>query len=257
LQMHEAPVLVGTIFYAGQKLLRGGRRSFDRKAAAELVARQERLAELTGLSCMLDLVLLSPGEVSPYIDFVAEVTEVPFAAGAAKSELRLKAARYVAELGLQERYLHSSLSFFSGDPAQEAGMLAELGVRSTILLAHPEYGSRLEQAKRLVELARTAGMRGLMADLGVVHIGELREVLEEGRRIRHELGVSVGCAPANATHMLREKVESLWGSSGFAGFDSAVHALAALHCDFVMYGAIEHARWIFPAVAGVMLFSPP
>ncbi|NOZ82505.1 MAG: hypothetical protein GXN98_01615 [Euryarchaeota archaeon] len=246
-----APVLIGTIFYTGQRLLKGGRREFDRAAAERLIAQQAELAELTGLSSMLDLVLLSPEEVQVYIDFVAEVTDMPFAAGAAREELRLAAARYVAEVGLQRRYLHNSLSLLSGNPG-EAEQLAELGVRSAILLLHSRrHGERLEQAERLVKLASRAGLRELLVDLGIVSLSGMQKVLEEGLQIRQALGVKVGCAPANATHLAREAVERLGGSTSFVGLDSAVHGVAAMYCDFLMYGAIEHAPWIFPAVAGV------
>ncbi len=246
------PVLVGTIFYAGQRLVRGGRLKFDRSRAEELIARQQELAERTGVECMLDVVLLSTREVAPYIDFVAGVTDAPFAAGAAREEVRAAAARYVAEVGLQERYLHSSLSLLSGNPGKEVRLLGELGIRSALLLVHSEReGERVRQAEALVELV-SPHLPHLAVDLGMVSLGEAMRVLREGMEIRRLLGVEVGCAPSNATHLVRERVAAACGSMGFTGFDAAIHGISAMYCDFLLYGAIEHAPWIFPAVAGAL-----
>jgi tetrahydromethanopterin S-methyltransferase subunit H len=41
----------------------------------------------------------------------------------------------------------------------------------------------------------------------------------------------------------------MWGKIGFVGVDSAAHAIGVLWNDFLLYGPIESAPWMFPAVA--------
>jgi tetrahydromethanopterin S-methyltransferase subunit H len=42
----------------------------------------------------------------------------------------------------------------------------------------------------------------------------------------------------------------MWGKLGFAGVDSAAHAISAIFWnDFLLYGPIESSKWMFPAIA--------
>ena len=54
----------------------------------------------------------------------------------------------------------------------------------------------------------------------------------------------------------------MWGRDGFIGLDAATHAISSvLWSDFIFYGPIAGAPWVFPAVAtanailGTLVFS--
>ncbi|RMF89200.1 MAG: tetrahydromethanopterin S-methyltransferase subunit H [Methanobacteriota archaeon] len=247
-------MLLGTMFYNGHKIVekRKGAR-FDRKRAEELINRQETLSDETGVPGMLDLVANFPEEIEAYIDFVASVTDMPFATDIWTVEPKLAAARHVAEVGLLDRYLYNSIAPWSKDLERETAELRDLGVKNALLVAFNTADRTPEGRIRILEdllipAAEKAGVKNILVDTSVLNIPATAFSILGGLTVKEAFGYPVGCAPSNGTDMWKTPKER-WGKLGFAGVDSAAHAVASLYNDFLLYGPIESAPWIFPAVA--------
>ena len=251
-------VLIGTMFYNGHKILHSRKKGdFDRARAEELINRQEELSDATGMPAMLDIVATFGEEAKRYIDFVAEVTEMPFSTDIWTEKPKIEAARYIAELGLEERHLYNSLAPWAKDPEYEVEELSRLGLKNVLLVAfnmqNPTPRGRVELLRDvLLPRAERAGFKNVLVDTSLMSIPSAPFSFLASRLVKEELGLPVGCAPSNGTDLIKKDAETRWGKLGFVGIDSAAHALAALLWnDFLLYGPIESAPWIFPAMANV------
>ncbi len=248
-------VLVGTMFYTGHKIVEKRKEGrFDRKRAEELINMQESLSDETGLPSMLDIVALSGNEFRNYIDFIAEVTDMPFMIDAWKIPPKIEAARYVKEVGLEDRVVYNSLSPWSEDLEREISELKEIGLKHGLTVAFNMNDPTVEgRIKLLNELLlpslEKAGFENILIDTSVLNTPAIALSILACRKIKEEFGYPVGCAPSNGTDMWKYPRDQ-WGKIGFAAVDSSAHAITALLWnDFILYGAIENAKWIFPAVA--------
>ncbi len=248
-------VLVGTMFYTGHKIVEKRKEGkFDKKRAEELINMQETLSEETGIPSMLDIVALSEEEFRKYIDFVAEVTEMPFMIDAWKIPPKIGAAKYVKEIGLEDRVVYNSLSPWSEDLEKEVNELKEIGLKHGLTVAYnmndPSVEGRIKILKEtLLPALEKAGFENILIDTSVLNTPSIALSLLACKKIKEEFGHPVGCAPSNGTDVWKYPREK-WGKLGFAAVDSAAHAITALLWnDFILYGAIENAKWVFPAVA--------
>jgi tetrahydromethanopterin S-methyltransferase subunit H len=248
-------VLIGTMFYTGHKIVeRRKEGKFNRKRAEELINMQETLSDETGIPSMLDIVAVSAEEFKNYIDFVADVTDMPFMIDAWKIPPKIGAAKYVKEIGLENRVIYNSLSPWSEDLDKEIAELKKIGLKHGLTVAYnmadPTVEGRISLLNDLLlPSLEKAGFENILIDTSVLNTPAIALSILANKQIKEEFGYPVGCAPSNGTDMWKYPREQ-WGKIGFAAVDSAAHAISALMWnDFMLYGAIENAKWIFPAVA--------
>ena len=104
-------VCVSSIFQKGDKVFTGKRKEgFDEKRAEELLKTQERLTAETGVPGMADIVANTGDEFKAFIDFVSEVSSMPFCIDAWVMKPKLAGAAYCAEKGLLDRMFYNSLT---------------------------------------------------------------------------------------------------------------------------------------------------
>ncbi|MEE9203241.1 MAG: tetrahydromethanopterin S-methyltransferase subunit H [Dehalococcoidia bacterium] len=248
------PVLIGSLFHKGDRLLhRRLEHDFDRAGARDLLKRQEELSRQTGIPSMVDIVGNTGDELKAYIDFVAGATTVPFCLDAWKLQPRLEAARYAAGLGLLDRVIYNSVSPWSEDIEREAAGLAEIGVKHVVLVAFdPEDqmpAGRLGCLERLLKALEGVPLESILVDTSVMNLPATAFCSLANRMVKERYGLPAGSAPANGTYMWKEARQT-WGGAGFAGVDTAVHAVASvLWHDFLFYGPLVAAGRMFPAVA--------
>ncbi len=247
-------VLIGSIFHKGDGLIEHRKEGrFNRKKARELIETQERFSRETGLPCMIDIVANSGDEFKAYLDFVIEVTELPFAIDAWMMKPKLEAARYVGSLGLLDRMLYNSLTVWSEELKREKDEMREIGVQHLVLVPFDDQdlmpSGRIKGLHRLFEVLGEAEFESLLIDTSIMNVPATGISCLANYRIKEEFGLPVGSAPANGSYMWKEARE-LWGKEGFAGIDAAVHSIAGvLWHDFLFYGPLTGAQRIFPAVA--------
>jgi len=248
-------VLIGGIFYGGHRIVEDRKAGkFDRSRAEELINRQDELSDQTGIPCMIDVVGIMPGEFEPYLDFVSGITDVPILIDAWKIPIKVEGARYAVEVGLGDRVIYNSLAPWSEDMGREVAEIRGIGLKSGLLMAYnesdPTPEGRIVVLKEvLLPSAAEAEFENVLVDTSVINLPSAAFSLLASYRVKDEFGLPVGCGPGNATSSWKFPREA-WGDSGFAGVDSSCHAIASmLWNDFLFYGPIEHAQWIFPAVA--------
>ncbi len=107
----NAPLLIGNMFQKGDTLIESRKEhKFNRKEAEERIHEMERLSRETGLPSMVAMVANTLDEMKTYVDFFTSVTDMPFAIDIWVQKTRVAAARYIAELGLQDRMLYNSIT---------------------------------------------------------------------------------------------------------------------------------------------------
>jgi tetrahydromethanopterin S-methyltransferase subunit H len=104
-QPGELPtVLVGSIFYEGHKIVKDRSSGvFDRAEAERLINVQEEMSDKTGVPCMLDVVGENSKALTKYIEFAANITDSPLLINGPSASVRVEAANYVREVGLQNK----------------------------------------------------------------------------------------------------------------------------------------------------------
>ena len=252
----ENPVaMVSTMFYTGQKLIeRRKEAKFDKKKAESLLHKQESLSHETGLPGLVDIVGINEEEFKVYIDFVAEKTEMPFMIDAWKIKPKIAAARYVKEIGLEKRAVYNSIAPWSEDIEREIAEAKDTGIDTCVVVAFNTQDRTVDGRLALLEddlltKAERAGFRNVLVDTSVVNLPSIAFTSLANRKIKEQLGLPVGCSPSNGTDAWKD-AKTRWGRKGFIGIDAGINAIAGvLWNDFLLYGAIEHSEWIYPAVA--------
>jgi tetrahydromethanopterin S-methyltransferase subunit H len=105
------PLLIGNMFQKGDVIIESRKkREFNRRQAEERIHEMERLSQETGVPGMVALVANTLDEMKTYVDFWVSVTDMPFAVDIWMQKTRLAAARYIADMGLQDRLLYNSIT---------------------------------------------------------------------------------------------------------------------------------------------------
>jgi tetrahydromethanopterin S-methyltransferase subunit H len=260
-QKGELPsVLCGTIFYHGQRIVedeQGG--LFDRAAAERLISRQAALSEETGCPSVLHIYACSTLAFERYLDFAERVWSGPFIIDSADAATRASAALLVSELGYADKAIYNSISLATDE--NEAEKLRDSEIDSAIILAYNpaqpgvdgslailETGGNVRE-KGLLATARELGMVNLLIDPGVLPLGSgAGSALRFSVAAKARLGLPVGSGIHNAVSawpwLSKKEMATRKCCDAAAG---AMQLLAA--ADFLLYGPIENAEFIFPVAA--------
>lgn len=260
-QPGELPtVLCGTIFYQGHKIVQDEERGIiDRDRAAALVNRQSELSEETGNPAVLHIYARTSRAFERYLDFAEGIWDGPFIIDSADPAVRSYAARLVSELGYADKAIYNSISLATSGDEIEAVRSSEVDC-AIILAFNPtdssvngslkalETGASL-QKKGLIDLARGLGITNMLIDPGVVPLGSgAGSALRFSVVAKARFGLPVGSGIHNAV--------SAW--SWLKGQDKQIKrccdaSAAAMQLfsagDFLLYGPIENADFIFPVAA--------
>lgn len=250
----DPTVLIGTIFYQKQKIVQDEQRGlFDKEQAEKLIRRQEELSDITGNPCMLDIEGSTAQALDKYIHFASESTDVPLMIGGPTPEVRQAGLNIVDEGGLADRIVYNSL--MPGCGVDEIVKIKDAGVSSAVLLAYNVTdltpGGRLEALTGLLETAQEHSLEKPLLDTFVMDVPSLGIAFRAIRDAKSDFGFPVGCSPHNAVGLwkgLRKKM----GLRSVRSIVASVNAFtASAGADFILYGPIETAGVVFPAVAMV------
>lgn len=247
-------VLIGSIFYHGHKIIVDEDEGDFRRADAEkLIRAQEAFAERTGNPCMLDVVGSTPKALQRHLEFAAGVTGMPLLIDGTTAEVRLAGARYAAEAGLSDRVLYNSVQPEITD--EELSAIRETGLDGAVILAYYLMDfttrGRFDAVRKLLPRVRDAGMRRLIVDLCVMDLATLGQAGGAMFDVKDRLGLPAGGGVHNAVAMWRG-LETKMGRGAYHPCVAAAAASAvAMGADFILYGPIEDAEHVFPAVAMV------
>lgn len=253
------PLLIASMFHNKDRIMEDRKGNFDRAKATEYIKRMEDLSTATGIPAMVAMVANSAEEAKIYIDFYREVTEMPFGIDMWVAEKRAEATKYIADLGLQDRFLYNSITPWDKDIPGQVQRLKDLGIKHVIVQAFDDQdqspAGRLKSLQSLLD-QRAGEFDTVLVDTSVMNLPSTSFSLLANRLIKETLGLPCGSAYSNGTHMW-QGAKDAWGLEGFKAMDAVVQGMSsALWSDFNLFGPIVTAPRVFPAVASAsMLLS--
>jgi len=249
----NAPLLIGNMFQKGDTLIESRKeRKFNKKEAMARIGEMERLSLETGVPGMVAMVANTADELKTYVDFFISVTDSPFAIDIWVPKTRVAAARYIAELGLQERLLYNSITPWDEDIEGQVAELKELGIKHVVVQAFDMEDKgptgRIKSLQRMLPLVEKGNFQSILVDTAVMNLPFTAFSLIANRLIKQEFGLPVGCAPSNGTYMWRKSI-GVEVRSRFLAVDAAIEAVASMGSDFIFYGPMTGTSRVFAAVA--------
>ena len=263
-QPGELPtVLAGTIFYDKHEIVKDAARGlFDRDAAEKLINLQETSAEETGNPHIVHIFGTTPESITRYIDFVTEISEAPFLIDSPEGTVRSHAAEYVSEVGLADKAIYNSINMSIN--ASEIEALALSDIDSSIVLGFNATDSSLQGRMELLEngaglleegllsIADRCGIVNKLIDPSITPMGNgagvaLRMTITAKAKWGHPTGSGIHNAPS-AWNWLNKKKEKNPVLYKICDVGSTCLQQAAAG-DFILYGPIEHAPYVFPMAA--------
>jgi len=254
-QPGELPtVLIGSIFYFGHKKIEldEAKGTFNQEKAEQLINEQESLSDLTGNPSMIEVVGATPEAMENEIDFVAEVTEVPFMISSELPSALIAGAQYVYELGLQDKVIYNSL--LKGTSKEELEVVKDSEIKAAVLLAknplEETATGKVEVTKDVLKLAERAEVDKPIIDVASQAFGvRMGAAARAIYLLKDEYGYPVGMGTGNVittsdwarSKLSREILRTTYGS---------VNAICQiLGANWLLYGPIQYAKYIFPSVA--------
>lgn len=269
-QPGELPTaLAGTIFYHGHNIVSDEETGvFDGKRAEELINRQAEISEETGNPGMLHIFASTRRAFERYLDFIDPIWNGPVIIDSFDPETRGEMAIHVTEIGYADRAVYNSIGPASTE--RELSLLRASDLDSAILLAFSPTASSVESRMELLctpppveqrpgssrsvrggllSVAREVGINNMLLDPGVAPLGSgAGAALRFTITARAKLGLPVCTGMHNAAsswEWLRSRDRAVRQAC-----DASTAALAASFCSsLVLYGPIENAGIVFPAVA--------
>ena len=255
-QPGEVPTaLTGTIFYIGHKIVKDKKQGiFDKERAEALINRMDELSDMTTNPFILDVVGTSVPAFQSYISFISKVTEAPIQIDAISPRLRIETIKWANEVGLSDRIINNSI--YKGVKEKELLNLKNCGVKASIVLCdnpHDESTQgKLDVLPAVLSMTEQAGIESALIDTAMpswgIGVGAgLRSIylIKEQYGDRGAVGTGIGnvsdtlgSAKGNLTKDVRKAT------------DAAQNAiLPMIGADWIMFGPIEFAEFVFPSVA--------
>jgi tetrahydromethanopterin S-methyltransferase subunit H len=247
-------LLIGSIFFSGHKIVRDSLKGdFDEDRARALLERADEASARTGNPHVVDVI----GDTGPalirYLEFVARHTAAPLLVDSFSQAVRLEALRALAGSEVMPRLVYNSIA--EDYTEEELECLRTCGVKSAIIMAFSTAAPRPAQrvkllVEKLLPAAQCAGIENVLVDPGVLDIPSVSWTALAIHEIKDTLGYPCGCAPSNALFTW-ERLRAQ-GTPSFEAASAATFALTQMQgADFVHYGPIRNAPWVFTAVAAV------
>jgi tetrahydromethanopterin S-methyltransferase subunit H len=249
-------LLIGSIFYWSHKIVEDPRKgAFDKEKAEELINYQDTLADSTGLQCAYDIVGQSPRAMERYLAFVARHTDNPLIIDAVTEKVRVHGAAYSKEVGLTDRVIYNSIAPWTKN--SELEIIKESGIMNGILFTADINPTKVQKLtvhdklkilKNLLEYSKPAGIKHPLIDVLSLSISDMGSASKTTFLVKSKYGYPTGCGPGNGTTAWQEPKK--WRKDAIKYVYSASNAiLALLYNDFLLYGPIEKAEYVFPACA--------
>jgi tetrahydromethanopterin S-methyltransferase subunit H len=245
-------VMIGSIFYRGDKTVKDEKTgAFDKEKAHERISKVEEMSDRTGLSAMLDVVCTYAETVKGYLEFAADATRMPLLIDAVSEEAALTGMDCVKELGVTDRTILNSITPETREKIYEK--IKEIGLQASILLTYSTKAiisskERVTLLEAMIPKVKAAGIEKMLVDTVVIDITTLGLACKAIREVKDRFGLPAGCGAHNVISSwkaLREKKDKLLTLA----CSSVVNSLpVALGADFVLYGPVDEAAFMFPAL---------
>ncbi len=246
-------VMIGSIFYKGDKLLSDEKKGvFDKEKALELISKVEEMSERTGLSAMLDVVCTYAENTRGYLEFVADSTRMPLLIDAVSEEATLAGLENAKELGIINRTVLNSINPETRESVLKK--IKETGLKAALLLTYSAKAiisskERINLLEIMIPKVKNFGIEKILVDTVVMDIATLGLACRAIREVKERFGLPAGCGAHNAISSwkaLKEKKDKTLSMA----CSSVTNGLPiSLGADFVLYGPISDAPFLFPAIS--------
>jgi len=253
-QPGELPtVLIGSIFYDGHKVVQDPKKGiFDTQKSEEILKRLETLRDMTSNPFVLDIVGNTEEAFRKYIDFIAKTTDAPFQLDSISPMARMGAAKYVAEVGLQDRTIYNSI--FMQTPEKELAIVKDSKIKASIILDDNQRDNsvegKLEALDKALLSAEKAGIEKPLIDTAIPAFGpDMGSAMRVVPMIKEKHGLPVGVGTGNITTTCG------WAKANFPthvrrAVDASMNTvMVMLGANWLMYGPVELAEYIYPVIA--------
>jgi len=250
-------VMVGSIFYHGDKVLISEEEgTFDKDKAEEILRTEAEISAKTGNPRIVDVCGAWPKAIVKFIDFVAEKIDGPFFVDGTTAAVRVAAAKHVAENGLSDRVVFNSIS--PEVKPEELEAIKDAKIRASILLTYNSRNMTITgklstlrdspERKGLISVAAEAGVDKMLVDTTVLDIPDPGPVSKACYMVKKEFGLPSGAGVHNAVDrwVSRKKQDPLTYRINNAVAHVAPIIMGA---NFLLYGPARRAPEIYPACA--------
>jgi tetrahydromethanopterin S-methyltransferase subunit H len=246
--------MIGTLFYNKHYVVRDEMKGeFDREETEKLIKRQEEFSDKTGNPHMLDVVGASPEAMNCFLDFVTGVTDAPILLDGVSAGVRVAALDYVKEHGLEDRIVYNSLT--PDYKKEELEKIREVGLKSAVILAFntKEFTTqgRIKAVRELLPVASNAGIEKPIIDTAVIDIPTLGMACSAIYQLRNEFGLPIGSGAHNAVGTWKGLKKKMGPQAKNPSMATACAITIAAGANFILYGPIEFADYMFPTIAMV------
>jgi len=248
-------MLIGSIFYHGDKIyLDEDCDEVDYGEAEKRIRTQEDFSERTGNPSMLDVVGMTPKAIERHLEFVVGATDMPFLIDGTTTDVRLAGLEYVAKAGLGDRAVYNSIQPEADD--EELQAIQKAGVTSAIVLTTNRMmdfsaEAKVETVRQLLPRLHEAGITKPMIDTCVMDMATTGPSLSAIYQVKNEFGLPAGGGVHNSVALWQGLKKKMGSQARFPCLASAVAAAVTVGADFALYGPVEDAQYVFPAVAMV------
>lgn len=250
----QPTVLIGTLFYHKHDVVIDAERGeIDEVEAEKRIRVQEDFSQRTGNPCMLDVVGATPDAIAHNLEFAARTTDMPLLIDGTTADVRIAGVRHAAQLGIIDRVVYNSIQPEVTDA--EWAVMQDAGVKTAILLTYYlldfTANGRVQAVRDLVPKACEAGVTNLIVDTCVLDLATLGQACSAMQMIKHEFGLPVGGGVHNAVAVWKGLKTKMGPQAAKPCVAAVCASSVAMGANFILYGPIEDAPYVFPAVAMV------
>jgi len=245
--------MIGSIFYDKHKIVKDMMKGeFDKQEAERLIKKQEELSDKTGNPHVIDVVAGSSQAIKRYLDFVTSVTDAPISIDGVSWSVRVAGANYVKEVGIKNPIIYNSLVVYEWKE-EELNAIREAKIKAAILLLFytKEFtvNGRIKALKEHLPILERAKIEVPLIDTCVIDIPSLGSACKTLYQIKDEFGFPVGCGAHNSVNTWINLKKKFGKFTEHPANATATAAAVVCGADFVLYGPIDHADYMFPIVA--------
>ena len=247
-------VLIGSIFYSGHRIVSDFEKGiFDKERAKSLLDREAELSAETGNPGVIDVVGETTQALINYIEFVAANCKAPMLVDSAIPKVRMEIIKHFTNTEIASRLIYNSIDTYCSE--EEVACIKDCGIKSAIILAFDTKAIRPKDRVKLLEdnllgAAQRAGVENVLIDTGVLDVPSISWATQAVWEVKNALGYPSGCAPSNALHTWKRAKAK--GSPAFEASGSSIFVLPiSWGADFILYGPIASAPWVYPACAAM------
>ncbi len=252
------PVLIGTMFYQGQRLIdRSDITEFNKEKALQKIDKHVKLSNQYKIPALIEISADTPDAMISYLDFYLDNFKPPFVLGGTL-DARISGVAHVYERGYKsEDFIYNAVSNLKNQTEIELLKKYKIETAIILILASPSmtstqrfsYITEKNQPNNLslIEGLKKLGVEHIWVDGGVVDLESLVHILETQKIISTSLKIPVGTAPnlflfKYSSPRLNLKFHTRYRRS-------SIMFIASWYSNFIFYGSIEDATECFASTA--------